>query len=491
MRTVRSAAEALQAASSLDALHPIAAALGCDGEPVTLAPETAAAVGLPDSFGPAQVARGPGSLRALLVVAPGCGRGTFRDAVDQLASRVATRAPHLLWIVAAVEPHGPRTAILTWSSHRSPPRVAALIVDRNRIVDSDAETLRALAAARGDIDVLVHARWLDILGRDALTRRFYRTLERLVGELAAAARGHASMDERRELALLHASRLLFLSFLEAKGWLDGDHAFLTNGYERCMAGSAANGDGFGYHRRVLRPLFFGTLNTPRSLRAPAARRFGRVPFLNGGLFATTSLERRRRDVIFPDAELGALYGDLLGRYRFTAREDSATWSEAAVDPEMLGRAFESLMASRERRTSGAFYTPHAIVAEVTHAGLTHALGSSPAERENAEAALRGEPLVATERDRLVQRLRELRVLDPACGSGAFLVQALDRLADRLCEIRTGGEEPSDLQIREARRDVVTHCIYGVDLNPMAVELCKFTLWLQCAHPELPLSYLEH
>src|SRR5207244_496205 len=75
--------------------------------------------------------------------------------------------------------------------------------------------------------------------------------------------------------------------------------------------------------------------------------------------------------------------------------------------------------------------------------------------------------------------------------GAFLLQALDALAAKLCEIRMGGEEPGDLQLREARRDVLIRCIYGVDRNPLAVELCKFTLWLHCAHPELPLSYLDH
>jgi hypothetical protein len=91
---------------------------------------------------------------------------------------------------------------------------------------------------------------------------------------------------------------------------------------------------------------------------------------------------------------------------------------------------------------------------------------------------------------LESALLSIKVVDPACGSGAFLVQALDKLSEQLCLIRKEGEEPSELDIREARRDVVTHCIHGVDMNPMAVELCKFTLWLHVAHPKLPLSYLE-
>src|SRR4029078_8822713 len=100
---------------------------------------------------------------------------------------------------------------------------------------------------------------------------------------------------------------------------------------------AGRGD---FHRTILLPLCFGTLNTPRSQRASAARAFGRIPFLNGGLFTRTPLERRHRRPAFPDEARGLLVGALLGRWRFTVREHEATQAEAAVDPEMLGLAFE-------------------------------------------------------------------------------------------------------------------------------------------------------
>src|SRR5690606_7025141 len=125
-------------------------------------------------------------------------------------------------------------------------------------------------------------------------------------------------------------------------------------------------------------LFFGTLNTPVGRRARVARDFGRVPFLNGGLFARTTLERRRRDITFPDEALGTVFDDLLVPYRFSAREESNEWSQAAIDPEMLGLAFESLMHEGARRASGAFYTPHALVARVTRSALVDALSSSDA-----------------------------------------------------------------------------------------------------------------
>ena len=322
-------------------------------------------------------------------------------------------------------------------------------------------------------DVLTHARWTELLGRASLGRRFYRRLESAVDALARSATGlapGATTGDADALALLHTSRLLFLAFLEAKGWLDDDRGFLARTYEAC---TARRGE---YHRRVLLPLFFGTLNTPLRARAPAARAFGRVPFLNGGLFARTALERRHRAACFGDAELGAVVLDLLGRHRFTAREDAAGWSEAAVDPEMLGRAFESLMGARDRRRTGAFYTPPALVAHAADAALRHALarpgrdGSAALPSEVVDDALAGRVDPAWG-ERVHARVAALRVLDPACGSGAFLVHALERLA--ALRRAAGDVRP----VAEVRRDVLARAIFGVDVNPMAAFLCELRLWL--------------
>jgi hypothetical protein len=85
----------------------------------------------------------------------------------------------------------------------------------------------------------------------------------------------------------------------------------------------------------------------------------------------------------------------------------------------------------------------------------------------------------------------LKVCDPACGSGHFLIAAAHRMAKRLAAIRTGDDEPSPEATRSALRAVISHCIYGVDVNPMAVELCKVSLWLEAFEPGKPLAFLEH
>jgi hypothetical protein len=456
------AADLLTAAATLEHLAPLARAVGCPGAPLPLADDARAALGLTDAAG-ARIVAGAGSLRVLLLEWP---RGApLRERIAAAAARLTARAPQLLWLIIAVERGGTALTLATWTADRARPRVAALSVDRRRVVPSDAETLCALATATDDDDVMTHTRWVEVLGRDALTRRFYRALDGVVTHLAERAATRACDADRRDIALLWLSRLLFLSFVETKGWLDGDRRFLARHFESCAGRSG------GAHRTLLLPLFFGTLNTPVDRRAAAARALGIIPFLNGGLFARAPIERRHGTLHFPDDALARVFDDLLSRYRFTAREDDVAWSDAAVDPEMLGKAFESLMASRDRRASGAYYTPHVLVSRVTRAALLEAL-ALPGFRENdLQAALDGGAIDPTAAMMLRHRVHDLAILDPACGSGAFLVHALEELTALLSRC---GDARGSVAIRRA---LLTRSIFGVDINPTAVWLCELRLWL--------------
>ena len=454
----------LATAATLPACSALAADIGFTPPALPLHAELRDALGLDEqSIRDASVLSGPGALRALIVQCRG--RAPLRDTVSMIAHRLASRAPQLLWLLIAAQQDAPGLAIATWTGNGHGTRVAALLLDRTRVLPSDAETFNALASSAAEPDLLAHASWLDILGREALTRRFYRALERVVGELARRSVGRATDRTRSELALLNVSRLLFLSFLETRGWLNGDPRFLLTTFARCME------HGGRFHARALQPLFFGTLNTPIRARSNAARAFGRIPFLNGGLFARTPLERRHRHVEFPDDALGLVFSDLLTRYRFTAREDAAGWSEAAIDPEMLGKAFESLMGAPERRASGAFYTPQPLVAHVTRSALLHALAQGEPDVAVVDATLRGEACDATLSATLCERVAALRILDPACGSGAFLVHALETLA--ALRVTIGDRR----RLAVIRRELLTRTIFGVDVNPMAVWLCELRLWL--------------
>ncbi len=464
MLALRPAAQLLSAARDIDSLAAIASVAGFTASALPLDTAARTALGVHDLACDLRVIAGAGTLRALLIESPA--RLSLRDCISTLAARLSVRAPHLLWLVLAARRESSEMALVAWSAERSgAPRVSALAVDREHVLPSNAQAVASLASVSDAADVLTHASWLEILGREALTRRFYRTLESVVGEVAADARGDAPREDRHEIALLHVSRLLFLSFLETKGWLNGDGRFLANGFSRCME------RGGHYHRRVLRPLFFGTLNTPVASRAPAARAFGAIPFLNGGLFAPSPLERRWPKLELTDSSLGRAFGELFARYRFTAREDSDAWSEAAVDPEMLGKAFESLMCSQERRTSGAFYTPQALVHDVTRTALGSALVHGALSQEMLDRALANESIPPEAAAQLRERVASMRVLDPACGSGAFLVHTLETMASLLQ--RTGDARA----LSTIRRELLTRSIFGVDVNATAVWLCELRLWL--------------
>ena len=165
-----------------------------------------------------------------------------------------------------------------------------------------------------------------------------------------------------------------------------------------------------------------------------------------------------------------------------------------LGPEELGSVYESLLelhpllntdagtfqltsaAGNERKTTGSYYTPSSLIQVLLDSALDPVI----------EDRLKGKQDAAQQE----QALLDLKVCDPACGSGHFLIAAAHRIAGRLAEVRASDNEPSPNETRRALRDVIRHCIYGVDINPMAVELCKVNLWLESIEPGKPLSFLD-
>ena len=129
-------------------------------------------------------------------------------------------------------------------------------------------------------------------------------------------------------------------------------------------------------------------------------------------------------------------------------------------------------AGNERKTTRSYYTPASLVDCLLDSALDPVL-KEVAEEDDPEAAI-----------------LDLKVCDPACGSGHFLVAAARRIAHRLATVRSDGDEPSPEAVQMALRNVVGRCLYGVDINPMAVELCKVSLWMEALEPGRPLSFLD-
>ena len=163
-------------------------------------------------------------------------------------------------------------------------------------------------------------------------------------------------------------------------------------------------------------------------------------------------------------------------YRNLGAEELGSVYESLLElhPELNADA-GTLHAQRPRpvtsgRSTGSYYTPASLISCLLDSALDPVL---------EEAAAKGEEAVL-----------DLKVVDPACGSGHFLVAGAHRMAKRLAALRTGEDEPSPEATRNALRDIVGRCFYGVDVNPMAVELCKVSLWMEALDPGRPLSFLD-
>jgi hypothetical protein len=291
------------------------------------------------------------------------------------------------------------------------------------------------------------------LSAEGLGRRFFEQFRLTLERFAAALGGPPDAAARRALALVQLTRVLFLYFVQAKGWLDRDDAFLARQVDRCLLHRRS------LHRHVFQPLFFGTLDRPAPLRSHSARAFGRVPFLNGGLFEPHPLEQRWR-VTVPNGAWRDAFDDLFEHFIFTVDERAPA---GAIAPDMLGQVFEGVMAPDRRRASGTYYTPAALVHRVVDAALRALVASRVGvSEERAEALLvRADPAA-------LNVLRTAAVLDPAVGSGAFLLGALERMA----AFREGTAPEPVL-----RRDILRRNLFGVDVDAGAVRLAELRLWL--------------
>jgi hypothetical protein len=176
----------------------------------------------------------------------------------------------------------------------------------------------------------------------------------------------------------------------------------------------------------------------------------------------------------------------------TAGGNRTTVNYGALATEEFGSVYESLLelhpvvngaafsfqqlAGNERKTSGSYYTPDSLVQCLLDTALDPVVAQATQGKSPEDAA---------------EALLKLRVCDPAAGSGHFILAAARRMARQLALIRCNGDEPSPAVFRTALRDVISHCIYAVDINPMAVELCKINLWIEAMEPGKPLSFLDH
>jgi hypothetical protein len=303
----------------------------------------------------------------------------------------------------------------------------------------------------------------EVLSGEEVSQRFFSVFSLILERMAATVSPKISEPDRHMLALLSLIRILFLYFVQSKGWLDGRREFLTNLLDESLVSQRS------FHRVSLQPLFFGTLNVPRETRRKRST-FGKIPYLNGGLFEPHEVERRLGPVYFSNDLWRDAFDGLFERFRFCVSEaDEAD----AIAPDMLGRAFERLMERGERHDTGSFYTPEAVVRQIVDAAIEAAL-TRELSKEVAQAVVHQEPVSGTDRGAATRELERLRILDPAVGSGAFLLGSLQVLVDIHIALDPRLSERGRSYLK---RRILRDNLMGVDLNPIAVRLAELRLWL--------------
>lgn len=288
-------------------------------------------------------------------------------------------------------------------------------------------------------------------------------------------------------------RITFLHFLQRKGWMCGDLNYMQNMFEK----SAYKND---YLDSVLEPLFFGILNTKPTERDALFSDYGwdksllaewkDIPYLNGGLF-----ERDEEDE--PESKFPAEYFKRLfqffSEYNFTIDENDPNDAEVGVDPEMLGKIFENLL--EDNKDKGAFYTPKEIVRYMCQESLIAYLeaNTSVAKEKIRQFVLSPEEgieyIPENKKSKILSALEEVKICDPAIGSGAFPMGLLNELLH--CREALSGKHYDRAEIKKS---IIQNNIYGVDIEKGAVDIARLRFWLSIVVDEetpSPLPNLDY
>lgn len=262
-------------------------------------------------------------------------------------------------------------------------------------------------------------------------------------------------------------RIVFLYFLQRKGWLADNRQYMHDLYYQSEKKDTFLDD-------VLEPLFFDILNEkPQNRSAIALSLPGsdRIPYLNGGLFAKDEIDDR--PCVFPQSLFKSLL-DFLDSYNFTIDENDRDDAEIGIDPEMLGRIFENLL--EDNKDKGAFYTPKDIVdymcRESIIAYLTGTLPDIPNDsiRQLTEHL---DPSSLSDKDLLEirRKLQSLKICDPAIGSGAFPMGLVNLLSKLYIAMNP------DTDRAKMKRHIMEQNIYGVDIEKGAIDIARLLFWL--------------
>ena len=361
-----------------------------------------------------------------------------------------------------------------------------------------------------------------------VNRRFYdeikQAFDSILLQITKKGNPFKTDEDRVQFAIRLLGRIIFCWFLKRKNILKED---------ALSSKAVLNYKDKNYYHELLEPLFFEVMNKPEKERIGGLPKIiAHYPFLNGGLFdANKETDFYDADTSTPDFRLNIendwfynFFSITLERYNFTVDENSSSNAEIAIDPEMLGRIFENLLAEQNpetgesaRKATGSFYTPREIVDYMVEQSIAEYLKTTlgnvndePSLERNLFGVIPGQQLklpkakknAASEKlnsaiedfvhtshlpddlkpqaQSLLDALNIIKVLDPACGSGAFpigVLQKLIALKQEIVQVQNPKKQISQTAAYKLKLGTIQNSIYGVDIQPMAVELSRLRCWL--------------
>ena len=312
----------------------------------------------------------------------------------------------------------------------------------------------------------------------------------------------SDIKQHRDYVKKLLGRLVFLQFLQKKGWMGvpasnlnwvgGDKNYLLKLVDNYHGNDKLLSD-------VLELLFFKTLNEKRDGDI-ADSKLGeniKIPYLNGGLFDKDSVDKL--DIDFPYTYFKELM-EFFSQYNFTIDENDPDDCEVGIDPEMLGHIFENLL--EDNKDKGAFYTPKEIVQYMCRQSVIQYLKTHEPSEQYAEAIeqlindgvvspiLQSKSVAA----RFIQLLKEVKVCDPAIGSGAFPMGILYVLYHAIHHLHSHAEPHGNFDSTKTKRDIIQNNIFGVDIEQGAVDIARLRFWLALvvdAEEPQPLPNLDY
>ena len=347
---------------------------------------------------------------------------------------------------------------------------------------------------RADFSTLT--RILETFSLEAVTDEFYKEFKNKFDVLADSVQGTENSELKQDFALLFAIRIIFLGFVQKKGWLGGNSKFLQDSWKEYHELGKTN----TFYTDWLEPLFFEALSSPPGLKvsyghAPFStetqKALQMAPYLNGELF------KRKYDVDdvglwIPDDAIQGFF-NFLFQYNFTVEENELYDEELELNPEFLGIIFERIT----NKEQGAVYTPRVEVDFMCRLALVkwlehvtdiekkdlYRLFFREASAREASAEYREQDDFSPDEIRtLIKCLQNVTICDPAAGSGAFEVGMLQVLDQVLENLYSRQNTPRDLKINtptpfERKKAIIARSLYGVEAKRWAVWINHLRLWL--------------